>query len=57
MDCDGAKPKGYWRSPKMLATHTEMTHEELAKQGLLLIRDLWMKVQGSAKKSASLSSS
>jgi predicted AlkP superfamily phosphohydrolase/phosphomutase len=29
----------------------------LAKQGLLSIRDLWMKVQGYEKKSVSLSSS
>jgi hypothetical protein len=47
----------YWRLSRTLATQTGMTNDWLAKQGLLSIRDLWIKVQGYAKKSASLSSS
>jgi RNA-directed DNA polymerase len=42
----GLSRKGYWRLSRTLATHTGMTNEWLAKQGLLSIRDLWMKVQG-----------
>jgi len=42
----GISRKGYWRLSKTLATHTGMTNEWLAKQGLLSIRDLWMKAQG-----------
>jgi RNA-directed DNA polymerase len=44
----GISRKGYWRLSKTLATHTGMTNEWLAKQGLLSIRDLWMKAQGYA---------
>lgn len=53
----GLSRKGYWRLSRTLATQTGMTNDWLAKQGLLSIRDLWMKVQGYAKKSVSLSSS
>jgi RNA-directed DNA polymerase len=42
----GISRKGYWRLSKTLATHTGMTNEWLEKQGLLSIRQLWMKVQG-----------
>jgi Group II intron, maturase-specific domain len=42
----GLSRKGYWRLSRTLATHTGMTNEWLAQQGLLSIRDLWMKVQG-----------
>ncbi|MEO1211827.1 MAG: group II intron maturase-specific domain-containing protein [Cyanobacteria bacterium J06638_20] len=42
----GISRKGYWHLSKTLATHTGMTNEWLAKQGLLSIRDLWMKAQG-----------
>jgi RNA-directed DNA polymerase len=42
----GLSRKGYWRLSRTLATHTGMTSEWLAQQGLLSIRDLWMKVQG-----------
>ncbi|MGI0489465.1 group II intron maturase-specific domain-containing protein [Pantanalinema rosaneae CENA516] len=38
--------KGYWRLSKTLATHTGMTNEWLEQQGLLSIKQLWMKVQG-----------
>jgi RNA-directed DNA polymerase len=42
----GISRKGYWRLSKTLATHTGMTNEWLEQQGLLSIRQLWMKVQG-----------
>jgi RNA-directed DNA polymerase len=44
----GIRRKGYWRLSKTLATHTGMTNEWLEQQGLLSIRQLWMKVQGYA---------
>lgn len=42
----GISRKGYWRLSKMLATHTGMTNQWLEEQGLLSVRDLWMRVQG-----------
>jgi RNA-directed DNA polymerase len=42
----GISRKGYWRLSKTLATHTGMTNAWLDQQGLLSIRQLWMKVQG-----------
>ena len=42
----GLSRKGYWRLSRTLATQTGMTNEWLAQQGLLSIRDLWMKAQG-----------
>jgi RNA-directed DNA polymerase len=44
----GISRKGYWRLSKTLATQTGMTNEWLEQQGLLSIRQLWMKVQGYA---------
>lgn len=44
----GLSRKGYWRLSKTLATHTGMTNDWLEEQGLLSIRQLWMKVQGYA---------
>lgn len=44
----GLSRKGYWRLSKTLATHSGMTNEWFKQQGLLSIRDLWMKVQGYA---------
>ena len=44
----GISRKGYWRLSKTLATHTGMTNAWLEEQGLLSIRNLWMKVQGYA---------
>ena len=44
----GISRKGYWRLARTLATQTGMTNEWLADQGLLSIRDLWMKAQGYA---------
>jgi RNA-directed DNA polymerase len=38
--------KGYWHLSRTLATQTGMTNEWLKRQGLLSIRDLWMKAQG-----------
>ena len=39
----GLSRKGYWRLSRTLATQTGMTNEWLAQQGLLSIRDLWMR--------------
>jgi RNA-directed DNA polymerase len=44
----GISQKGDWRLSKTLATQTGMTNEWLGQQGLLSIRQLWMKVQGYA---------
>lgn len=44
----GLSRKGYWRLSKTLATQIGMTNEWLARQGLLSIRDLWMKAHGYA---------
>jgi RNA-directed DNA polymerase len=44
----GLSRKGYWRLSKTLATQTGMTNEWLAKQGLISIRDQWMKAHGYA---------
>ena len=40
--------KGYWHLAKTLATQTGMTNEWLQRQGLLSIRQLWMKAHGYA---------
>jgi RNA-directed DNA polymerase len=53
----GLSRKGYWRLSRTLATQTGMTNEWLEQQGLLSIRDLWMKAQGYDEKSANSSSS
>ena len=39
-------PKGYWHLARTLATQVGMTNEWLRGQGLLSIRELWMKAQG-----------
>jgi hypothetical protein len=44
----GLSRKGYWRLSKTLATQTGMTNEWLAKQGLISIRDQWMRAHGYA---------
>ncbi len=51
----GLSRKGYWRLSRTLATQKEMTNEWLAQQGLLSIRDLWMKAQGYDEKPANSS--
>jgi hypothetical protein len=38
--------KGYWHLSKILATQTGMTHEWIASQGLISVRDLWLKAHG-----------
>jgi len=53
----GLSRKGYWRLSRTMATHTGMTNEWLAQQGLLSIRDLWRSVQGYDKKPVKVSSS
>ena len=40
--------KGYWHLAKTLATQVGMTNAWLQQQGLLSIRDLWMKAHGYA---------
>ena len=44
----GLSRKAYWRLSRTLATQSGMTNQWLAKEGLLSIRDLWMKAQGYA---------
>jgi len=38
--------KGYWHLARTLATQTGMTSAWLQQQGLISIRDQWMKVHG-----------
>lgn len=38
--------KSYWHLSKTLATQTGMTNKWLASQGLISVRDLWIKAQG-----------
>ena len=40
--------KSYWHLSKTLATQTGMTNEWLASQGLLSVRNLWLKAHGYA---------
>ncbi len=40
--------KSYWHLSKSLATQTGMTNAHLASQGLLSVRDLWLKAHGYA---------
>jgi len=40
--------KGYWHLSKTLATQTGMTNAWLKSQGLLSVRDLWLKAHGYA---------
>ena len=35
--------KGYWYLSKILATQTGTTNEWIASQGLISVRDLWLK--------------
>jgi RNA-directed DNA polymerase len=44
----GLSRKSYWHLSKTLATQTGMTNQWLAEQGLLSVRDLWLKAQGYA---------
>lgn len=40
--------KSYWRMSKTLATQVGMTNQWLKDQGLISVRDLWMKAHGYA---------
>lgn len=40
--------KSYWHLSRTLATQTGMTNEWLKRQGLISVRDLWMKAHGYA---------
>lgn len=40
--------KGYWHLARTLATQTGMTNQWLKSQGLISVRDLWMKAHGYA---------
>jgi len=40
--------KSYWRMSKTLATQAGMTNQWLKDQGLISVRDLWMKAHGYA---------
>ena len=40
--------KGYWHLSRTLATQSGMTNEWLKRQGLIGVRDLWMKAHGYA---------
>jgi RNA-directed DNA polymerase len=42
----GLSRKGPWRLAKTMATQTGMTNQWVAKQGLVSIRDLWIKAHG-----------
>ncbi len=42
----GLSRKSYWHLWKTLATQSGMTNQWLAEQGLLSVRDLWLKAQG-----------
>jgi len=49
--------KSYWHLSKSLATQTGMTNAWLKSQGLLSVRDLWLKAQGYAGESSRAPSS
>lgn len=38
--------KSHWHLPRTLATQTGMTHDWLQCQGMISMRDLWMKAHG-----------
>jgi RNA-directed DNA polymerase len=38
--------KGYWYLSRTLATQTGMTNDRRKRQGLISVRDLWMKAHG-----------
>ena len=44
----GLSSKGYWHLSRTLATQTGMTNDWLKSQGLISVRDLWMKAHGYA---------
>jgi RNA-directed DNA polymerase len=44
----GLSSKSYWRLSRTLATQTRMTNDWLQPQGLISVRDLWLKAYGYA---------
>jgi len=44
----GLSSKAYWHLARTLATQTGMTNDWLESQGLISIRDCWMKAHGYA---------
>jgi RNA-directed DNA polymerase len=42
----GLSSTGYWHLSRTLATQTGMTNDWLQCQGLISVRDLWMKAHG-----------
>ncbi|WP_245232835.1 maturase [Thiorhodococcus minor] len=44
----GMSSKGYWHLSRSLGTQTGMTNNWLKAQGLISIRDQWMKAHGYA---------
>ena len=44
----GLSSKSYWHLSKTLATQSGMTNQWLKDQGLISVRDLWMKAHGYA---------
>ena len=44
----GLSSKAYWHLSRALATQTGMTKDWLTSQGLISVRDLWMKTHGYA---------
>jgi hypothetical protein len=44
----GLSSKSYWHLSRTLATQTGMTNDWLKSQGLISVRDLWMKAHGYA---------
>ena len=42
----GMSSKGPWRLSRTMGTQSGMTNQWLAQQGLLSIRDLWIKAHG-----------
>jgi RNA-directed DNA polymerase len=44
----GMSSKSYWHLSRSLGTQTGMTNQWLAQQGLISVRDLWIKAQGYA---------
>ena len=44
----GLSSKSYWHLSRTLATQTGMTNDWLKRQGLISVRDFWMKAHGYA---------
>jgi len=44
----GLGSKGYWHLSRTLATQSGMINKWLKEQGLISVKDIWLKVQGYA---------